>query len=124
MSSAPIGSAADCMTWRRLPDPSKEIASLLRRSRRARFYADEDIEDEVVERSGSRALTSRARASYRSIVGRPTSFTAPTRNARSGFSSPQTHTASANDRAAEVSTGVPETHRDVSGVALSARFLT
>jgi hypothetical protein len=35
--------------WKRIPDPSKDDEAVLRMSKRMKLYADEDIEDDVVE---------------------------------------------------------------------------
>jgi hypothetical protein len=35
--------------WRKIPPPSKDDETVLRMSKRMKLYADEDIEDDVVE---------------------------------------------------------------------------
>jgi predicted nuclease of predicted toxin-antitoxin system len=45
----PMSEEADLMPWIRLPKSSTSEDALLRRLRKARLYADEDIEDEVVQ---------------------------------------------------------------------------
>ena len=59
--------------WRLLEDPTKEDISEVRRLRKARLYADEDIEDWVIEALKERGVNIRS-ARELGHTGKPDSF--------------------------------------------------